>query len=104
MLRTDGPTALILSRQKVKTLSEVPVKVRREGAFRGGYVVKQEEGALEAIIMATGSELGAAVDAAAELGRACRWPRSAGPHGIYPNHGKTDFAKWRKRCNCFQRK
>jgi len=72
MLRTDGPTALILSRQKVKTLSEVPVKVRREGVFRGGYVVKQEEGALEAIIMATGSELGAAVDAAAELGKGVR--------------------------------
>jgi transketolase len=72
MLRTDGPTALILSRQKVKTLSDVPVKERREGAFRGGYVVKKEEGPLEAIIMATGSELGAAVDAAAELGAGVR--------------------------------
>lgn len=65
MMRTDGPTALILSRQKVKTLSELSAKERREGAFRGGYVVKKEEGALEAIVMATGSELGAAVDAAA---------------------------------------
>ena len=65
MMRTDGPTALILSRQKVKTLSELSAKERREGTFRGGYVVKKEEGALEAIVMATGSELGAAVDAAA---------------------------------------
>lgn len=72
MFRTDGPTALILSRQKVKTLSELPAKIRREGAFHGGYVVKKEEGALEAIIMATGSELGAAVDAAAELGGGVR--------------------------------
>ena len=56
----------------MKTLSELPAKIRREGAFHGGYVVKKEEGALEAIIMATGSELGAAVDAAAELGGGVR--------------------------------
>lgn len=72
MMRTDGPTALILSRQKVVTLGELTVKERREGAFRGGYVVKKEEGALKAIVMATGSELGLAMEAAAEVGPGVR--------------------------------
>jgi transketolase len=72
MLRTDGPTALILSRQKVQTLAEVPVKVRREGAFRGGYVVKKETGDLKLILMATGSELQHIVAAAEKLGEGVR--------------------------------
>ena len=72
MMRTDGPTVLILSRQKVRTLSDIPVKERREGAYRGAYVVKKEEGALESIIIATGSELSMALDAAAEIGGGVR--------------------------------
>ena len=72
MMRTDGPTALILSRQKVQTLAEVPVKVRREGAYRGAYVIKKEAGALEAIIIASGSEVALALEAAAELGSGVR--------------------------------
>ncbi|NNC89966.1 MAG: transketolase [Akkermansiaceae bacterium] len=72
MHRTDGPTALSLTRQKVPTLSQFPVKDRREGVYRGGYVLKKEEGALEAIILATGSELGLAVEAAEELGAGVR--------------------------------
>jgi transketolase len=72
LMRTDGPTALILTRQKVKTLNEVPVKERREGAYRGAYVIKAEEGALEAIIIASGSEVQVALDAAAELGAGVR--------------------------------
>lgn len=72
MLRSDGPTALILSRQKVRTLSDVPVQVRREGAFRGGYVVKKETGDLKLILMATGSELQHIVGAAEKLGDGVR--------------------------------
>ncbi len=72
MLRSDGPTALILSRQKVRTLSDVPVQVRREGAFRGGYVVKKESGDLKVILMATGSELQHIVAAAEKLGDGVR--------------------------------
>ncbi len=72
MLRSDGPTALILSRQKVRTLSDVPVQVRREGAFRGGYVVKKETGDLKLILMATGSELQHIVAAAEKLGAGVR--------------------------------
>ncbi|MEE2623995.1 MAG: 1-deoxy-D-xylulose-5-phosphate synthase N-terminal domain-containing protein, partial [Verrucomicrobiota bacterium] len=72
MLRTDGPTALILSRQGVANLSSSPIKVRREGAYRGGYVIREEEGELEAIIMATGSEVEHALQAAAQLGGGVR--------------------------------
>lgn len=63
-MRTDGPTVLVLSRQKVPTLHEVPVKERREGTYRGGYVLKKEEGPLEAIVLATGSEVQHALAAA----------------------------------------
>ena len=66
LLRTDGPTALILSRQKVKTQNQIELKTRRDGTFRGAYVAKQEESALEAIVLATGSELQHAIDAAAD--------------------------------------
>jgi len=72
MLRTDGPTALILSRQGVANLSSSPIKVRREGAYRGGYVIREEEGELEAIIMATGTEVEHALEAAAQLGDGVR--------------------------------
>jgi transketolase len=72
MLRTDGPTALILTRQGVPNLSAVPVKARREGAYKGGYVLRKEEGELEAIIIATGSEVQHALAAAAELGGGVR--------------------------------
>lgn len=70
--RSDGPTALLLSRQKVPTLNEIPVKARREGAARGGYVVVPETGDLRMILMATGSELQLAIAAARELGDGVR--------------------------------
>ena len=38
MQRADGPTALILTRQKVATLNNIPVETRREGVLKGGYV------------------------------------------------------------------
>ncbi|MGJ8725339.1 MAG: transketolase [Roseibacillus sp.] len=65
LLRTDGPTALILSRQKVVTQKQLDVTARREGTSRGAYIAKKEEGALEAIVIATGSELQHAIKAAA---------------------------------------
>ena len=72
MLRTDGPTALILTRQGVANLSETPVRDRREGTSRGGYVIRREEGDLEAIILASGSEVEVALQAALELGSGVR--------------------------------
>jgi len=64
LLRQDGPTALILSRQGMPTMSHLSVKERREGTAKGGYVAKKEEGALTAIVLATGSEVQHAIEAA----------------------------------------
>ncbi len=72
MHRTDGPTALFLTRQAVANMSELPAQVRREGAYKGGYVVKQEEGDLKLILIGTGSELQHCVEAAKELGAGVR--------------------------------
>merc|ERR1740138_136067 len=70
--RTDGPTALILSRQNVATLSSVPVEERRQGVLKGGYVAKKETADLEMILMGSGSELQWAMSAAEELGAGVR--------------------------------
>lgn len=70
--RADGPTALIFSRQNVRTLNEIPVKDRREGTLKGGYVAVKETADLTHIILASGSELQWAVDAAKELGAGVR--------------------------------
>lgn len=72
MHRTDGPSALFLTRQTVPTYSEVPVRVRREGVYDGGYVIRQESGKLETILIASGSELEHCMKAAEELGDGVR--------------------------------
>jgi len=70
--RKDGPTALILSRQNVRTLNEIPVAERRMGTLKGGYIAKKETGDLEMIILSSGSEMQWAMDAAKELGDGVR--------------------------------
>ena len=72
MSRTDGPTALILTRQAVPLMNELSVDARRDGVLRGGYVVKKENGKLETILISCGSELQHAIAAAAELGDGVR--------------------------------
>jgi transketolase len=62
--RKDGPTLLALSRQDIPHQGSVSATVRREGTLKGGYVLIKETSALEAIVIATGSELQHAVDAA----------------------------------------
>lgn len=66
--RRDGPTALVLTRQNVPDLSGIPAEARREGTLRGGYVARAEEGELKGIIIASGSELHLALEAASDLG------------------------------------
>lgn len=66
--RQDGPTAILLSRQKVATQHQIPVAERREGAQRGAYIARRETSKLSAIILATGSELELALKAAEKLG------------------------------------
>ena len=72
MSRTDGPTALILTRQAIPLMNELSVETRRDGALKGGYIAKMESGALTAILLASGSELQYAMAAAAELGEGVR--------------------------------
>ncbi|MBT8037852.1 MAG: transketolase [Verrucomicrobiae bacterium] len=72
MHRTDGPSALFLTRQAVPTYSETPVKTRREGAYFGAYVLKQEKGELTTILMASGSEVEHCMQAAEKLGDGVR--------------------------------
>ena len=70
--RIDGPTGLILTRQNVPNLSSIPVQTRREGVLKGGYIARQEQGELELIILASGSELNLALQAAEKLGSSVR--------------------------------
>jgi len=70
--RKDGPTALILSRQNVRTLNEISVADRRMGTLKGGYVALKETGDLKMIILGSGSELQWALDAAKDLGDGVR--------------------------------
>ncbi|MDB4938717.1 MAG: transketolase [Labilithrix sp.] len=69
---TSGPTLLALTRQVVPLLTEIPVKTRREGVLKGGYVAKKETGPLELILLSAGSELQHAMKAAETLGAGTR--------------------------------
>ena len=70
--RTDGPTGLILTRQNVPNLSSISVGERRNGVLKGGYIARKEEGELELILLASGSELSVALEAAEQLGSTVR--------------------------------
>lgn len=60
--RRDGPTALVLTRQKVAALPQGPLSTR-EGVARGGYIVVEPDQAPQGILLATGSEVSLAVAA-----------------------------------------
>ena len=72
MERNDGPSALVLTRQKTPNLNDCPIKTRREGAFYGAYVLVKESAPLECILLASGSEVEHAVAAAKQLGAGTR--------------------------------
>ena len=63
---TDGPVALILSRQKLPLLG-VPSAEIRKGVGHGAYVVTDADEIPDVILMATGSEVSLAMAARAEL-------------------------------------
>lgn len=63
--RTDGPSALIFSRQN---LTQQPRTAEQlANVARGGYVLKDSEGTPDVILIATGSEVGITVEAAEKL-------------------------------------
>lgn len=70
--RSDGPTLIALTRQAVPLLADIPVETRREGALQGGYVARRESAALDLILLAAGSELQHALEAAKRLGPGTR--------------------------------
>jgi transketolase len=70
--RSDGPTLLALSRQAMPILNEIPAEVRRGGVLSGGYVAVRETSPLTHVILATGTELSLAVNAAKQLGSGVR--------------------------------
>jgi transketolase len=70
--KNDGPTMLVLCRQNLPTLNSILLQERREGVLRGGYIAKKESAKLETILLATGSELQHALQAADELGAGTR--------------------------------
>ena len=71
--RESGPTALIFSRQTLP--AQIADTAQVNHAHRGGYILVQEEGALDAIVIATGSEVALAVEAAERLKTAGRGVR-----------------------------
>ncbi|HEY5803752.1 MAG TPA: transketolase [Lysobacter sp.] len=66
ILRSDGPSCLIFSRQNLAHQARNEQQVA--DIARGGYVLKDSNGAPEIILIATGSEVGLAMDAAVQLG------------------------------------
>lgn len=72
MNRTDGPTALILTRQAIPLMNHLGVEERRDGVIRGAYIAKKETAELTTILLASGSEVQHCMDAAAELGAGVR--------------------------------
>ncbi len=63
--RMDGPTSLILSRQNLAHQSRGEAQIR--DIEKGGYILKDCTGTPDAILIATGSEMGLAMDAVAVL-------------------------------------
>ena len=75
LLRTDAPTAFALSRQKVALIDRKKF-ADAKGLHKGGYVLADAENksgktvAPKLILIATGSEVGLAIDARSRLNRA----------------------------------
>jgi transketolase len=68
MERREGPTMLVLSRQKLPVLDGMSARVA-QGVRRGAYVLLDPTGPgpLDAILLATGSEVNVALEAARQL-------------------------------------
>ncbi len=62
--RKDGPSALFLSRQNLPQLSK---NISEADVMRGGYVLSDCEGKPDAVLIATGSEVGLAMQAQESL-------------------------------------
>jgi len=66
ILRTDGPSLLVLSRQNLPVIDRAQY-VAADGLARGAYVLNPDVTDPQAILIATGSEVSLALDTATEL-------------------------------------
>jgi transketolase len=67
LLRKDGPTTLVLTRQNLVTVDRSPGNYSSaDNTQKGGYVLTEDEG-FETIVMASGSEVEIAIEAKAKL-------------------------------------
>ncbi|HEX5688930.1 MAG TPA: transketolase C-terminal domain-containing protein, partial [Roseiflexaceae bacterium] len=66
MERTEGPTALVLSRQKLPVFDQEKL-ASASGASKGAYVLSDSDGAPELILIASGSEVALALEAQPKL-------------------------------------
>ncbi|MEF8817752.1 MAG: transketolase [Salinibacter sp.] len=64
--RTDGPTALVLTRQTLPTFDRTGLAAA-EGLHRGAYILRETNGQPDAVLMGTGSEVQHALRAAEAL-------------------------------------
>lgn len=94
--RTDGPTALVLSRQDLPPLEKADREWRSSARAVGAYVVRDVEGRPDCVVLATGSEVSLACDAAdrceglqvrvvSVVDRECFVRQSAARHAIMPD-------------------
>ena len=65
--RTDHPAGIILSRQDLRTVARGDEYASAEGVARGAYVLKDPSEKPKLILIASGSEVALALDAAARL-------------------------------------
>ena len=70
ILRGDGPSCLVFSRQSLAHQPRTDAQLR--DIARGGYVLRDAAGEPELILIATGSEVGLAMEAAERLGDGVR--------------------------------
>ncbi len=70
--RKNGPTALMLTRQGLPNITQISTQEKRSGTLKGGYIVRREDGDLQTILLASGSEVQHAVAAAEQLGSGVR--------------------------------
>ncbi len=68
MERSGGPTALVLTRQKLTPLDRSKLDANKSGVARGAYVLAEADGAKpDALLIATGSEVSIALEAQGKL-------------------------------------
>ena len=69
-IKADGPSCLIFSRQNLAHQSRTDAQL--QNIAKGGYILKDSAGEPELILIATGSEVGLAMQAAEKLGEKVR--------------------------------